>query len=215
MKIKILAYAIAMSCISILLTSCSTSNQVASSFGKRKYMKGYYVNLPSPNQAIIASNQTPLLPTKSEVIKTESRGILNIVLTGLAKVQLQATAIAHKLKGKKINNIVPVASISTIGNTNLAVKAIKQTEQASTPPNLSGVTVYHHGESGGGNGESSLDWAAVLGFVLAFFFPPLGLLFSLIGLKSTLHGLAIAGVVISGIFLLFLIIILVLLVAQN
>jgi hypothetical protein len=197
-----------MSCISILLTSCSTTNQVASSFGKRKYMKGYYVNLPSANKAIVASNQAPLIPTKSEIVKTESQVLLNLVSASLAKVPLQASSIAHKLRGNNEKKITPVTTISTTGNTNLALTTKKQTEQASTLSNSPGITEYHHGDGGGGNGgDSSLDWAAVVGFVLAFFFSLLGLIFSIIGLKSTLHGLAVAGVILSAIFLLLTIII--------
>jgi hypothetical protein len=204
MKTKISAYLIAMSCISIFMTSCSTSTQVASSFGKRKYMKGYYVNLPSPNQAMVASNQAPILPTKSEAIKTQSPGMLNVVLASLAKGRLQAaTSIARKLRGNNEKKIVPAATISTKGNTNLVVKTIKQTEQVSTPPNLSGTTEYHHGESAGGSGNQYLDWAALVGFVCAFLLPPLGLIFCIIGLKSTYQGLAVAGIIVASVIIFF------------
>ncbi|MGP8215921.1 MAG: hypothetical protein ACLQQ4_10190 [Bacteroidia bacterium] len=42
--------------IALALGSCSTDSRVVSSFGKRKYTKGYYVNLPASKESV-----TPVL----------------------------------------------------------------------------------------------------------------------------------------------------------
>jgi len=41
----------------ILFTSCSTSNKFASSFNKRKYTKGYFVDIPSMINRVIVSKR--------------------------------------------------------------------------------------------------------------------------------------------------------------
>ncbi|HSY75956.1 MAG TPA: hypothetical protein VK890_03820, partial [Bacteroidia bacterium] len=42
------------SLIAALLSSCGSSNNVVSSLGKRKYTKGFYVNLPATNERVAA-----------------------------------------------------------------------------------------------------------------------------------------------------------------
>ena len=60
-------------------------------------------------------------------------------------------------------------------------------------------------------GESSFDTFAIVGFVLTFFIPIVGLIFSISGLKSTKNkGFAIAGVILNSIIVLFTIIIILL-----
>ena len=57
-------------------------------------------------------------------------------------------------------------------------------------------------------GESSFDTFAIVGFVLTFFIPIVGLIFSISGLKSTKNkGFAIAGVILNSIIVLFTVII--------
>ena len=57
-------------------------------------------------------------------------------------------------------------------------------------------------------GESSSDTFAIVGFVLTFFVPIIGLILSILGLKSTKNkGFAIAGVILNSIIVLFTIII--------
>ena len=57
-------------------------------------------------------------------------------------------------------------------------------------------------------GESSSDTFAIVGFVLTFFIPIVGLIFSISGLKSTKNkGFAIAGVILNSIIVLFTVII--------
>ncbi len=48
-----------------------------------------------------------------------------------------------------------------------------------------------------GGGDKSRNWAAILGFILSFFVPFIAWIFCIIGFKSELRGLAIAGYIIS------------------
>jgi hypothetical protein len=73
MKITTLSYVAGVLAASVLLASCGSSSQTASSFGARKYTEGYFVNTPSatPN---VASNPTLISPkaqTVSKVAVTE------------------------------------------------------------------------------------------------------------------------------------------------
>jgi hypothetical protein len=46
MVIRFLRFVSVFILVSVMLSSCSISNSVVSSFGKRKYTKGYFVNMP-------------------------------------------------------------------------------------------------------------------------------------------------------------------------
>jgi hypothetical protein len=47
--------------IAIILGGCSSSNKFAASFGKRKYMKGYYMNKPSGNETVSVSEPNKVI----------------------------------------------------------------------------------------------------------------------------------------------------------
>jgi len=68
MKITTLSYVAGVLAASVLLASCGSSSQTASSFGARKYTKGYFVNTPSatPN---VASNPTFINPNAQTTAK--------------------------------------------------------------------------------------------------------------------------------------------------
>jgi hypothetical protein len=57
--------------IVILVSGCGTGNKFASSFGKRKYNKGYYWDVPSHAVAIKAANN-PIQYTNEQPIKARS-----------------------------------------------------------------------------------------------------------------------------------------------
>jgi hypothetical protein len=204
MKTKILLHLILLSCTSILLTSCSTTNQVVSSFGKRKYMKGYYVNLPSANKGIIASNPIQLLPNKSEAITTMGENILNTALTILTKTKVSSTGLTRTSSSRVNNgNITAPASTILITNTSRAGNAINQSKQKSVQLKNSNNKPEEpqSSNSSSQDGKASLNWLAIAGFILAFLFPLLGIIFSVIGLKSKHHYLALAGLIISCIMI--------------
>ena len=57
MKIKTIAQAVGVLAITAMFASCSSSNQVTSSFSTRKYVKGYFLNMPG-KAGDVASNKT-------------------------------------------------------------------------------------------------------------------------------------------------------------
>ena len=57
----------------ILLVSCSTGNKFASSFGKRKYTKGYFWNNPERVEGIASNPETSVQPVLKEEESTDIR----------------------------------------------------------------------------------------------------------------------------------------------
>jgi hypothetical protein len=69
MKSKTLSYIVASLAIGSMLASCSsTSNQLSSSFGSRKYTKGYFYNTPA-TVGTIEANTTVKAITPAESVK--------------------------------------------------------------------------------------------------------------------------------------------------
>ena len=58
-KTNVLTYSIALFCLSILACSCNSGNRVVSSFGKRKYTKGYFINIPANNEIVANNTEEP------------------------------------------------------------------------------------------------------------------------------------------------------------
>ena len=190
---KTLKYLSIITAISITLASCSSTNQVASSFGKRKYMKGDYFNMPSHKQDYHASiQQTAPTAEIPQHVNTESSSIMNFK--------------AVEAQTSPIKNVSPMLAKSPavyrskveIGHR-AELKNIGEPQSILPPVQNSVKTDGNKTSSGGGN--ASKNWAAIAGFICAFFFPLLGLIFSIIGLKSEHRGLAIAGVILSIVFM--------------
>lgn len=187
---KTLKYLSILTVISVTLASCSSTNQVASSFGKRKYMKGYYFNMPSHKQDYVASVQQPApIAENTQYAETESPA-----LASSTAVRLQPE-IKSAVSAKN-----PVPYRSSIKITRRAEMRNTAEPQRILLPVQNSVKTDGNKNSGGG-GDASKNWAAVAGFICAFFIPLLGLIFSIIGLKSEHKGLAIAGVIISIVFM--------------
>ena len=79
--------------------------------------------------------------------------------------------------------------------------------QTSQQPSV--IKVFYSNDSGNNSnnskskeGDEDKNVWAFLGIFFAFFFFPLGLVFSIIGLKSEYKGLAIAGIVVSSLWIL-------------
>ena len=74
---KGLAYIITCLVIACMLSSCSTGNKFASSFGKRKYLKGYYMDMPSginePEIAVKPSSPLPITAISNHIYLTDAR----------------------------------------------------------------------------------------------------------------------------------------------
>ena len=74
------------SLIAALLSSCGSSNNVVSSLGKRKYTKGFYVNLPATNERVAAiSNE--VVENTNEINKVSEPEVVPVAKNNNAEIE--------------------------------------------------------------------------------------------------------------------------------
>ena len=108
--------------------------------------------------------------------------------------------------GEKVEeyyNVCPRCGTSLKNN-----KFVSEDNQYRRSNSYSSTSEINDDKRKSSEGESSFDTFAIVGFVLTFFIPIVGLIFSISGLKSTKNkGFAIAGVILNSIIVLFTVII--------
>ena len=168
----------------IALTSCGTFQMV-----KRQYRSGYYLSIKNGNQPIHIADANRSLNSFNSDVKYEPTPI---ILSG----HVQPNFKNDKLHSLGINKLpLPITKY-----------AIFEKKTVQPAPLAHGSNFYKGDDTK--EGDEKKNWAAVTGFICAFFFPVLGIIFSAIGLKSQKHGLAVAGLVLSIIFTVLLIMLL-------
>ena len=108
--------------------------------------------------------------------------------------------------GEKVEeyyNVCPRCGTSLKNN-----KFVSEDNQYRRSNSYSSTSDINNDKRKSSEGESSSDTFAIVGFVLTFFVPIVGLILSILGLKSTKNkGFAIAGVILNSIIVLFTVII--------
>ena len=108
--------------------------------------------------------------------------------------------------GEKVEeyyNVCPRCGTSLKNN-----KFVSEDNQYRRSNSYSSTSEINNDKRKSSEGESSSDTFAIVGFILTFFIPIVGLIFSISGLKSTKNkGFAIAGVILNSIIVLFTVII--------
>ena len=108
--------------------------------------------------------------------------------------------------GEKVEeyyNVCPRCGTSLKNN-----KFVSEDNQYRRSNSYSSTSDINNDKRKSSEGESSFDTFAIVGFILTFFLPIVGLIFSISGLKSTKNkGFAIAGVILNSIIVLFTVII--------
>lgn len=219
MKLKIIFHGVIAGILFTgILTSCNTGNKVVSSFGKRKYTKGYYLNLgfhKKPETPVIAGNKVSIAMHKtSSGERAFSNQARKTTGKNMARPINSISQVTSNLIRKKANEIRLPKNI-TSSNAN---KSLEETKSSSFPvsPDYGvpghGSTVY--------TGDNRADKQATTGFILGILsflvFPPLailGLIFSISGLKSEKnHTFAVIGEVLSIIVIAAIVIVVVVLI---
>ncbi len=115
MKSKTLSYIVASLAIGTMLASCSsTSNQMSSSFGSRKYTKGVFLNTPA-TVGTIEANATTKAVTPAESAKpsvTEATVKPSVTATanvGAAKTGTEQTLPVTTVKKNTFSSLVAAA----------------------------------------------------------------------------------------------------------
>ena len=108
--------------------------------------------------------------------------------------------------GEKVEeyyNVCPRCGTSLKNN-----KFVSEDNQYRRSNSYSSTSDINNDKRKSSEGESSSDTFAIVGFILTFFIPIVGLIFSISGMKSTKNkGFAIAGVILNSIIVLFTVII--------
>jgi hypothetical protein len=173
-------YLIASVVVMSFLVSCSSSNQLASSFGKRKYTKGYFFDIPGKQNAV-ASGKTENKNNNSEKTKVVLSGNTN----GTSVVLNTATVIsANKAPTKPVHNyplhkLVTIASTSRQASTEATnlkgyrkeniISAYETKIVSDNTQGIAAIGTYHHGEDPG----YCKSWAVAL--LLCIFLGLLGI----------------------------------------
>jgi hypothetical protein len=155
MKIKKLAPILWLSIAAIMFASCSSSNQFASSFGKRKYMKGYYVDPKNTGDEVVASQTAATLKETSNITvspKASAIGInekpasskiddKKVAVIPASKSGLRYQPVVANQASSEDKSTDQVANVNSLSNEVLA-----STNNANSIQN----TTYRSSSSGGG-----------------------------------------------------------------
>lgn len=174
MKLKNLFPVVGVVAIAAMLSSCGTSNQFASSFGKRRYMKGYYFNGSSKEKAVASAKTNAPISNQTSVTKT----------TVAANATTSNTAVkAQAQNSNQVNTFVPVVKSNNVAasalkvdskvvNSNIDAKAANAAVQTTKTDKVSKLENTANTEYGGGGGGCK-SWIACV--LLCFFLGGLGI----------------------------------------
>lgn len=184
----------------ILFASCNTSNKIVSSFGKRKYTRGYYFNFISHNRP-----ELPVVAAK-KVVRASTP---NIVQESHALINNKVSAVTTFINQVKQNKITPL-QISPL-TTNKVSYMLPKNNPVYSQNRTDYGTPGHQGIVN--MGVTKYDRFATIGLVLAIlgiFTAGLlaipGIIFSIMGLKSVnRHTQAVVGLVIGAIITAFVV----------
>jgi hypothetical protein len=158
-------------CIAVVFTSCSTGNKFASSFGKRRYTKGYYVDVPSSVNVHVAGN------TDLSAIPVHPK---NIIAAPVKQIQVAKVSIA-----------------SPVTETNKAHVSINaKIAQSASTETLTVQTANKDNDNKKVNswkGSDEINFFAIAGFIICC----VGVAFTIAALNFTTLSLIILGVGIS------------------
>jgi hypothetical protein len=201
---KKLFYFITVTTTLSFLASCTSSGNMASSFGKRKYTKGYYIDMPSTNNnTAIANTQAP----ESHATLTVTKNTSSTETISPAIAIKKTSEVVYKTpKATKSVSAIPVVNNAAPKTTTMTNMETVATSSAASPLTETTATRYTGGNS---------KWAifgciiAAVGFLMVFpgqigwlLVPVIclvGLLFCIQGLLTRDHKtLAIIGALLGA-----------------
>ncbi len=170
MKMKNFQFAVAMTAIAGMLASCSSTNQFASSFGKRKYTKGYYVDAPSSVKEVVSSNKTVLIAKNNNLtVKENPVSTKTVSSAPLIAIQAKASSVLAKSTMKSANK----ATESISKNASAAINnTITKGANTAAPEIIATPVVNKTDATQGHGGGGSASWVVAL--VLCIFLGLLG-----------------------------------------
>ncbi len=195
----------------LLLSSCATNNQVVQKgiFQHRKYNNpGWFVELPRREATVTARSKTRLGRTTPERKKAQADTSVAVLIEVAAMSDSRQVPVTERVmnmtRPTKANMDETEASTSKLSNT--LKDMVEQADRIFASKELLALSNFLVPASPSDD-VGGIDIFALLGFIFAFVFPIAGLVLSIIGLNRTKsggrgHGLALAGVIISIVFIL-------------
>jgi hypothetical protein len=173
-----------------MLTSCSSTYQTASSFGKRKYLKGNFNDNAGSAEKIAASNSTvaPSTTTPSVVSDVPSTGIPQ--QSAKSNITNPGMAVANANTAEKKSMVPSVKKAYDVTKTGASALATSVSLQGSSesyaPENLASVTSVqsYSGNSKGGFFDFKDHLARTIIFIILFLLI-IGLIILLIAAGAT------------------------------
>ena len=124
----------------LLLSSCGSSNKFTSSFGKRKYMRGYYLDLPSSAKEPIITATAPNKPIHTPTVLNDNTPVQHSVLKTTvipAKISVRNNKTLTSISSAKINGVSGTKLISTlITNMHSVTPAPNETSLANAKSDI-------------------------------------------------------------------------------
>lgn len=154
--------------VAAIFASCETTNQFASSFGKRKYMKGYYFNTAGSLNEYAAAQKSE---SKTGIVAVPTKNSSTVALpssnnTDMHSALVPSTTFAGTKKANVSKNVVAVTYKNSVKSSIRADKM--RTRVIAASPDA--IRSEHHGSSSDANCK---DWIVAL--VICIFLGTLGI----------------------------------------
>lgn len=187
----------------LFLASCSSTNEAISSgpFQKRKYRSGWHVNLNTGQRhnALPLTERMEKRKWNAGRSDVENFPVLPTASAPMAAAEPAAAMVMHTPVSAGIDRPAADLSASIAGPAMVPQKSLVIASRVEVDETAS---VAPDGNDGAATNDRT-NGMAIAGFVLSFFIPLLGIIFSAIALGQIRrrggrgHGLAVAGLVIS------------------
>ncbi len=198
-KINSLSLGIAIICISILASSCNSGNSIVSSFSKRKYTKGYFINTPSNVYNIAGNTEKPVI--EKVAAKVLPQKVITINKNIINQHSLSTAPITNSRKELKPTNtrlkdleeFSSTLKIMRPDTSHVAQDTVDEFYKERKTNRILGVIGMTAAVAG-------IVFIITTNFILAPIFIAIGLIISAIGIKRGSNSLlALFGFIISAI----------------
>lgn len=119
MKTKNVTKLLSLVAVAAIFASCGTTNQFASSFGKRKYMKGYYFNTAGSAKEVASAQKSG---SKTGIVAVPTKNSSTVALpssnnTEIHSAVMPSTTFAGTKKANVSKNVTPVTYKNSVKNS--------------------------------------------------------------------------------------------------
>lgn len=180
MKTKSLLKFLAPVLITGMLASCSSSNQVASSFSKRKYTKGFFFDRSAKPESPVGATASKIstksiLPATSASTISHSVNSVAVSQTPVVAMQERKASVntTNKVYSHKTSLFTKNDKIASVVQNTPAVASNASSSFSSNSPAHSEISASSSSMGSGGGGGNCKSWIAAV--LLCFFLGGIGI----------------------------------------